>query len=81
MGVTLRENQRDYSFDKLDKHFPGLKNKYIKYYGNRYNCQVIDYNHLYKVFISECNKYRILYKMDDIIKAYKKENDKQILLF
>ena len=81
MVVTLRENQRDYFFDKLDKHFPGLRDKYIKYYGNRYECSVLNYNHLYKVFISECNKYGILYKMDDIIKAYKKENDKQISLF
>ena len=33
MGMTLRENQRDYYFEKLDKHFKGLKEKYIKYYG------------------------------------------------
>ncbi len=27
MGMTLRENQRDYYFQKLDQHFPGLKKK------------------------------------------------------
>ena len=83
MGVTLRENQRDYYFEKLDKHFNGLKEKYIKYYKERYNCPVPNYKALYKVFVSECDKYGILYNMKDIIKAYKKEikQNEQISLF
>ena len=83
MGMTLRENQRDYYFEKLDEKFPGLKEKYIKTYGNSYNCLARNYKKLYKVFTDECDKYGILYKMSDIIKAYKKErkNDEQISLF
>ena len=83
MGMTLRENQRDYYFEKLDKHFIGLKDKYIKYYGNSYNCAVYNYKKLYNVFVSECEKYGILYNMKDIIKAYKKEikDNEQISLF
>ena len=83
MGMTLRENQRDYYFEKLDKHFKGLKEKYIKYYGERYNCAVPNYKSLYKVFTNECDKYGILYNMKDIIKAYKKEikDNEQISLF
>ena len=83
MGMTLRENQRDYYYEMLDKHFKGLKDKYIKYYGDKYNCVVPDYKRLYKVFTSECDKYGILYKMDDIIKAYKKDikEDEQMSLF
>lgn len=83
MGMTLRENQRDYYYEKLDKHFKGLKEKYIKYYGERYNCAVLNYKELYKVFTTECDKYGILYDMKDIIKAYKKEikDNEQISLF
>ncbi len=83
MGMTLRENQRDYYFDKLDKFFFGLKEKYIKYYGDRYNCIVLNAKKLYEVFTDECNKFGILYNMDDIIKAYKKEikGDEQLKLF
>jgi len=83
MGMTLRENQRDYYYEQLDKHFKGLKDKYIKYYGDRYNCLVPDYKRLYKVFTDECDKYKILYNMKDIIKAYKKEikDNEQISLF
>lgn len=83
MGMTLRENQRDYYFKKLDILFPGLKDKYIKYYGERYNCVVPDYKRLFKVFTDECDKYGILYNMKDIISAYKKsiKTNEQISLF
>ncbi len=83
MGMTLRGNQRDYYLDKLKQSFTGLKDKYIKYYGERYNCIVPNYKILYKVFTDECNKYGLLYDMKDIIKAYKKEikSNEQITLF
>ena len=79
MGMTLRENQRDYYYDKLDKYFVGIKEKYIKYYKNRYECVVPNAKKLYKVFTDECDKYEILYKMDDIIKVYKKNNEQMSL--
>ena len=83
MGMTLRENQRDYYFKRLDEHFPTLKEKYNKYYGDRYNCIVPNYKKLYKVFKEECEKYGILYNMKDIIDAYKykRHEEKQISLF
>ena len=46
MGMTLRKNQRDYYFEKLDKNFIALKEKYIKYYGNKYNCVIPNYQRL-----------------------------------
>lgn len=83
LGMTLRDNMRDYYFNQLEQNFTGLKEKYIKYYGNRYNCIVPNYKELYKVFTDECNKYGILYNMSDIIEVYKKEekNNEQITLF
>lgn len=36
MGLTLREGNREYFYQKLDQHFPGLKEKYIAMYGNLY---------------------------------------------
>lgn len=83
MGMTLRENQRDYYYDKLDKYFPGLRNKYISTYKDNYICNPTNSRKLYQVFIKECEKYGILYKMEDIIADYKKNNksDEQISLF
>lgn len=36
MGLTLREGDREYYYAALDKHFPGMKERYIKRYGNAY---------------------------------------------
>lgn len=36
MGVTLREGNREYFYKQLDKMFPGLKERYIRTYGNQY---------------------------------------------
>ena len=36
MGLTLREGDREYFYAALDKHFPGMKERYIKRYGNAY---------------------------------------------
>lgn len=83
MGMTLRENQRDYYYEKLDKHFPNFKEKYIQVYKDKYECTVPNAKKLYKIFTEECDKYGILYNMKDIIKSYKKEikTEEQISLF
>ena len=36
MGLTLRKGDREYFYAALDKHFPEMKNWYIKEYGNAY---------------------------------------------
>ena len=82
MGMTLRDNQRDYYLERIDKLFPGMMSKYFKCYQERYDCTVLSVKHLYEVFKNECKKYGILYNMKDIIKAYKtKDRDEQISLF
>jgi len=37
MGMTLREGAREYYYAALDRHFPGMKERYIRRYGNAYN--------------------------------------------
>lgn len=80
-SVTLRQNQRDYYFDRLDESFPGLKEKYIQMYGSKYNCISPQSKYLKKIFVEECKKYGLLYRMNDIIQAYKKPKDEQLTLF
>ena len=36
MGLTLRDGDREYYYAALDKHFPGMKERYIARYGNAY---------------------------------------------
>lgn len=81
-GVTLRANQRIWFYNKLIKTFPGIKEKYIKTFGQDYECPSPKSKFLWEIFKKECEKYGILYKMEDIIKAYRKDYDtEQLKLF
>ncbi|GAA0237495.1 SPL family radical SAM protein [Metaclostridioides mangenotii] len=81
-GLTLRDNQREWYYNKLDETFPNLKHKYIKTYEDRYDCLSPKYKELMYIFKEECAKKNILYKMEDIIDAYKKSYETtQISLF
>ncbi|MDY4949059.1 MAG: radical SAM protein [Clostridium cadaveris] len=84
MGVTLRQNQRDYYYEKLCKNFTGenLVKKYIETYHNKYECASLNSKILWKVFVEECELNGILYKMKDIINGYKSPyENKQIRWF
>ncbi|MBU3103481.1 SPL family radical SAM protein [Clostridium gasigenes] len=79
MGVTLRENQRQHYYEKLIELFPEekLAKKYIEIYENRYEYQSINSKTLWQCFKRECEKYNMLYKMEDIILSYKDINNKK----
>lgn len=83
-GVTLRDNQRAYFYQKLDELFPGegLRERYEKRYGGRYLCNSPKEKQLYHLFAAECEKAGILYRMKDIIHSYKKNYQyEQLKLF
>lgn len=81
-GVTLRQNQREWYYNKLDQLFPTVKEKYIKNYGSSYECRSLKAKELWSLFRYKCNEYGILYKMDDIIRGYKDSyKNTQISLF
>jgi len=70
-GVTLRDIQRDYFYDRLEESFPGLKERYEKSYGDRYSCSTGNHRKLEKILSEECERYGILHRMEDVIEAYK----------
>jgi DNA repair photolyase len=81
-GMTLRQNQRDWYYQKLDEHFPTLKQKYIRQFGNAYKCQSPKAQELWQLFQSECDRFGILYKMEEIIRGYKQGyGERQLSLF
>ena len=73
-GVTLRENQREWYYEKLNQIFPGegLVEKYQKRFGNMYECRSPRARHLWKIFSEECHRAGLLYNMKDIISSYKR---------
>ncbi len=83
-GVTLRANQREHFLDELDKRFPDskLRERYIRYFGNRYECISPNAKRLWSVFTSECDRFGILYNMKSIISAYQRGyGDMQLSFF
>ncbi len=70
-GVTLRQNQREWYYNRLDEYFPGFKEKYIQQYGNAYQCPSPKAKKLWYLLKGECERLGMLYKMKDIIFAYK----------
>ena len=83
VGLTLREGNREYFYKCLDKHFPGLKHKYIKTYGNSYEVTSPNNEELTKLIIEKCKKHGIMYGNDKVF-SYLMEYPKgyeQITLF
>lgn len=71
LGVTMRQGQREYFLDGLERAFPGrgLKERYLRQYGDRYQCASPRARALWKVFSQACQERGILYDMKSIIRA------------
>ncbi len=68
MGLTLREGNREYFYKQLDCLFPGLKEKYVRTYGNRYGIESPDNTRLMKLFCQKCEKYGIVHDNEAIFR-------------
>ncbi len=62
-GMTMRDRQRTYYYDQLDRLFPGLKTKYQRRYGERYGCSVPDAKQLEELFRAMCEHYGLATRM------------------
>lgn len=76
IGLTLREGDREYYYDKLDKYFPGLKYKYIKRYGNSYELPVPDEYRLNNLLINYCKENNMEYRPDKLFEYLNTFEDK-----
>jgi DNA repair photolyase len=78
IGLTLRNGNREYYYENLDKHFKGLKEKYIREYGNSY--EVISRNHkeIMKIIKETCDKHNIIYdvrEVFDYMRVFEEKNN------
>lgn len=83
MGVTLREGSREYFYKQLDTHFPGLKEWYIRTYGNAYEIPSPNARQLARLFHSFCEENGIWHHNDQIF-AYMntlEAKEEQLTLF
>jgi DNA repair photolyase len=68
-GVTLREGDRDYFYAKLDAHFPGMRERYAKKFGNAYACMSDRNAELTEIFRARTARHGIL-NTPDAVFAY-----------
>lgn len=83
MGLTLREGDREYYYAALDKYFPGLKEKYIREFGNAYEIPSPNSKNLYRIFNDICRKNGMMSTPDECFKFMRELPDKykQMSLF
>lgn len=65
MGVTLREGDREYFYAALDKHFPGMREKYHNRYGYSYEVTSDRNAELMQLLETRCKEHGILYRPND----------------
>ena len=84
IGMTLREGNREYFYEKLDEHFPELKKKYQHKYGLNYVVSSDNNDALMHLFYAFCEKYNIALGNDAIFQymsVFEQKNRPQLELF
>lgn len=66
MGLTLREGNREYFYEQLDRLFPPLKEKYMRIYGNQYIIESPNNNRLMELFVQTCRQHGIVHDNEQI---------------
>lgn len=65
MGMTLREGDREYYYAALDRHFPGLKERYQRRYGQAYEVPSERDRELMELFYRICGENGILCHVEE----------------
>ncbi len=68
MGMTLREGSREYYYAALDRHFPGLKEQYVRTYGNAYVLPSPRAGELEPLFQAFCREHGLLSNPEEIFR-------------
>ena len=77
MGLTLREGDREYYYAALDKHFPGMKQQYIRRYGNSYELPSPHAKELIAIVQRMCRENGIMCTPDDCFRYMREFPEKQ----
>jgi DNA repair photolyase len=84
IGMTLREGNREYFYQKLDEHFPGLKQMYQQKYGLNYQITSGNNNALMRLLFDTCEKNHIICGTDivfEYMRAFEEKKGAQMELF
>ena len=77
MGLTLRDGNREYFYEQLDKWFPNLKEKYMRQFGNQYVIDSPNNDKLMQLFHQRCSENGIVHNNGQIFEYLQTFEDKQ----
>lgn len=72
IGLTLRDGNRQYFYAALERHFPGLRQRYARRFGNAYECLSDANARLMRIFHDECEARGVLHDVGRVF-AYLRE--------
>ena len=78
-GMTLREGSREYFYAQLNRHFPGLKERYLRAYGNAYELLSPSDGELTPLFHSFCEAHGILHRPENVFRYLRTLQEEQPL--
>lgn len=81
MGMTLRAGDREYYYQALDRHFPGMSERYRSRYGDSYEVASPRSKELMEHFHSVCEENGILHQPDDCFSFIAEMPNRQTTLF
>lgn len=85
IGMTLREGDREYYYEALERHFPGLRRKYHNKYGYAYEITSEHHTELMKLVHEQCRKHNMVCSVEELfayMRAFpEKEEYEQLSLF
>ena len=76
MGLTLRDGNREYFYEQLDRLFPRLKERYIRVFGNQYVAESPDSCCLMRLFHRMCGERGIVHDNEEIFRYVNRFEEK-----
>lgn len=80
-GMTLRTGNREYFFEALEQDFPGVRDKYLRAFGNSYECTSPEAERLYPLFCKECELLGLAWRFPDVNGRMMQTQAQQISFF
>ena len=84
IGLTLRQGDREYFYLNLDRHFPGLRQRYHRKYGFSYSVVSDESPRLMKIFHEECRKRGVMSRVGAVfeyLNDFPKKTERQLSFF
>ena len=74
-GVTLRDGDRQYFYRQLERHFPGMKERYIRAFGTSYHCPSPREQALSAILRTECQRRGVLWRTEEAMEWMRRFED------